>query len=408
MAEIKKSAEETELTDPHLRQLRDSVLAEIGEKKKSKLPAAIAKVIPTPKVALKAKKSVAKHEHHATSDGKTQSIIDMKHQAESKPLTIVEAKQVPPPLHLPTVAKSGWRSLIWGLVAALVIVIVAGLIVEIVGVYKYNFDNKISNVVVKIIPLPAAKINGQIIWLADYLSDVKTLTRFYSKQASSNGAAMPLANEIKLNVLDRLKRNIILEQLAKEKKVTTSEADLAAEVTKVVEQAGSEEKVKEILKDLYGWQISDFKEKVLRPYLLQQKIQEALNQDLTLNAAKLTKAQEVLAKVKAGKEKFEDLAKQYSEDTTAAAGGELGWFGRGAMIKEFEEAAFALAKGEFSDIVKTVYGYHIIKVEDKRLDKDTNQEQIFARHILIRLVNVESLLQDKLNSAKYKLYLTVK
>jgi peptidyl-prolyl cis-trans isomerase D len=75
-------------------------------------------------------------------------------------------------------------------------------------------------------------------------------------------------------------------------------------------------------------------------------------------------AQEVLAKVKAG-EDFSELAKQYSEDPSAAQGGDLGTFTRGKMVAPFERAAFSLAPGETSDLVESPFGLHIIKVESK-------------------------------------------
>jgi hypothetical protein len=61
------------------------------------------------------------------------------------------------------------------------------------------------------------------------------------------------------------------------------------------------------------------------------------------------------------------------------AGGDLGWFGRGRMVKEFEQAAFALAKGEVSAPVKTRFGYHIILVEDIRPVQFPPYEQVKER-----------------------------
>jgi len=76
------------------------------------------------------------------------------------------------------------------------------------------------------------------------------------------------------------------------------------------------------------------------------------------------RAEDVLAKVKADGD-FAALAKQYSEDSSAAQGGELGFFRRGQMVKPFEETAFSLAPGETSNLVESQFGFHIINVEAK-------------------------------------------
>ncbi len=107
--------------------------------------------------------------------------------------------------------------------------------------------------------------------------------------------------------------------------------------------------------------------------------------EMTQEQAK-AKAQEILQRVRSG-EDFAALAKQYSADPASKEqGGELGWFGRGAMVKQFEDAAFALQPGQTSDVVETNYGFHIIQVEERGTKPGSNgqpEEQVRARHILI-------------------------
>jgi peptidyl-prolyl cis-trans isomerase D len=79
------------------------------------------------------------------------------------------------------------------------------------------------------------------------------------------------------------------------------------------------------------------------------------------------RADSLLAAIRKNGGDFAELAKRFSQEPGAATGGgDLGWFGRGRMVKEFDAAAFALQPGEISPVVKTQFGYHIIKLEDRK------------------------------------------
>ncbi|HEV2765182.1 MAG TPA: peptidylprolyl isomerase, partial [Pyrinomonadaceae bacterium] len=95
----------------------------------------------------------------------------------------------------------------------------------------------------------------------------------------------------------------------------------------------------------------------------------------------------VLRRARAG-EDFAALANEFTEDPSGkGTGGDLGWFGRGMMVKPFEDAAFALQPGQISEVVETQFGFHVIKVEERgQKPGATGQpsEQVHARHILIR------------------------
>ncbi|NQW02773.1 MAG: peptidyl-prolyl cis-trans isomerase [Acidobacteria bacterium] len=81
-------------------------------------------------------------------------------------------------------------------------------------------------------------------------------------------------------------------------------------------------------------------------------------------AAQRKAAEDVLAKVKAGGD-FAALAKEHSEDTSGPNGGDLGFFAREAMVKEFSDSAFAMQPGDVSDLVQSQFGFHIIKTTER-------------------------------------------
>jgi peptidyl-prolyl cis-trans isomerase C len=108
-------------------------------------------------------------------------------------------------------------------------------------------------------------------------------------------------------------------------------------------------------------------------------------------------AKDVIKQLDAGKD-FAELAKEKSTDPNKSEGGDLGYFTRGRMVKEFEDAAFALDKGAYSKTpVKTDFGYHVIKVEDKRDAPPPPFEQVQdqVRQLVMRDKYLELLNQAK-------------
>ncbi|MBI2443648.1 MAG: peptidyl-prolyl cis-trans isomerase [Candidatus Magasanikbacteria bacterium] len=149
------------------------------------------------------------------------------------------------------------------------------------------------------------------------------------------------------------------------------------------------------------------------PYLiLQQKLDERLASDPAPREALRARAAAVLKQIQAGKD-FAELAREFGEDGTAAAGGDLGWFSRGEMVPQFEAAAFALKKGEVTAApVESPFGYHLIKLEDRETKrgrsadgKPTTTERISARHILFRFASLDRYLDQALKAARLQFYL---
>jgi len=109
----------------------------------------------------------------------------------------------------------------------------------------------------------------------------------------------------------------------------------------------------------------------------------ASHPELDTDKKKRAEAEDVLKRLRAG-EDFAKLAKEFSTDGSKDKGGDLGWFGHGDMVPEFEKAAYALKPGEISDIVQSKFGFHIIKLEERKTEtKDGKpEEKVHARHIL--------------------------
>jgi peptidyl-prolyl cis-trans isomerase D len=118
------------------------------------------------------------------------------------------------------------------------------------------------------------------------------------------------------------------------------------------------------IKQYYNQHLTDFSlpDRVKVSHILFKTVGETPQQA----SQTLATAKSVLKKIQGGAN-FAVLAKQYSQDTASASnGGELGWIVRGQTAKPFEDAAFSLKPGQISGLIKTIYGYHIVKVEDRQ------------------------------------------
>ncbi len=102
------------------------------------------------------------------------------------------------------------------------------------------------------------------------------------------------------------------------------------------------------------------------------KIGAKMNQDITQVSAKHilvtteNEAKDLKTKIDNNEITFEDAAKKYSSCPSGAQGGDLGYFPRGVMVKPFEEAAFSAETNKVTDPVQTQFGWHLIKVTDKK------------------------------------------
>ena len=172
-------------------------------------------------------------------------------------------------------------------------------------------------------------------------------------------------------------RNIKNEFIKRNVNYTISGIHITSGKVPVEESEPSDNEIRE----KYNKSKSDFKHDELRSVSYVSWKKEPAKND-SVSVQKLATA--IYERAKEGEE-FATLANEYSVDpgNQGTKGGDLGWFGKGQMVKEFEKAAFTAKKGEIIEPVKSNFGYHIIYVRDKKVEN--GEDRVLASHILLKI-----------------------
>lgn len=247
----------------------------------------------------------------------------------------------------------------------------------------------------------AADINGIVISMKALNNEYRQLLK--QRGTSENDVTSEQALQIKKELLDSLIDQELLYQESIKKSIVVNEAAVADSIAKVKEKFDTEDAYRNALKDA-NIEGNDLEERVRRALAINMFVEEQIRRNIVVadeeskqyydthpdafREAEQVRASHILVKVDqdAGESKkvvakekiadiqrkikkggdFAQLARENSDCPSSAEGGDLGYFKKGAMVKEFEDAAFALTSGEVSDIVETQFGYHLIKVMDKK------------------------------------------
>ncbi|WP_294159855.1 peptidylprolyl isomerase [uncultured Collinsella sp.] len=240
------------------------------------------------------------------------------------------------------------------------------------------------------------------------------------------------------NVIDSIARQYLLTQAEKEYDITVSQDDLDEAWDEAVENYGGDEDTFVDMITQFGFTKETYQENT-KSSLAQEKLREKvasvedptddqivsyINENLdTYNDARRSshilfkvaddatdeesaeveaKAQEVLDKLNAGEVEFADAAKEYSEDSSADDGGDVGWDKLTTFVTEYQDALSALSTGQMSGLVKTTYGYHIILCTDQ-----LNVESVSSADEIPEAIRdaISSKIKTEEESAKYSTWL---
>lgn len=177
------------------------------------------------------------------------------------------------------------KCIVWG-AAAVIFFIVFTIVFVGFGIYVLRWENNfVIRNVARVIHYPIMRINGEFISFSEYQKDVETLIKFYNYEADAGGLPVPSYDTMGANILERIKRNKIIEQMAKKEGIEVSKDELNEEFYKIMARAGSMETAEQTLKDIYGWSEKDFKKKIVKNIILQEKLKNKLGFNVDLDVA---------------------------------------------------------------------------------------------------------------------------
>lgn len=249
----------------------------------------------------------------------------------------------------------------------------------------------------------AVTVNGQKITARQVQDELAKRIEVMKKRMPA-GQEMPEAqvNQMHMRLTDSLVDQVLIEQMAKEADISVTDEQIMDQIKEIAAQKNqSMEEVEKEITTQYGMTMEDLKGQIRMQMLVKELVDKKAEVTVTeadaqkfydenpqyfenkeeVQAshilcgkrgitqeeypAELEKINAAKARLDAG-EAFEDVAKDVSTCPSSAKGGDLGFFGKGQMDPAFEKTAFELEVGQTSDIVKTSFGYHIIKVTDKK------------------------------------------
>jgi len=253
-----------------------------------------------------------------------------------------------------------------------------------------TIENKIVKKTTQYIPYPAAMADAHFITFAQLANELSAVKKFYQNQnfsklglrvdfSTSDGKKRVKVKE--KEILEKLIDNAVIESEAKKRGINLTPALINEEVDRKLKEYGAGDHLRNNLEKLYGWKIDDFKKNIVESDMYKTQLFAKIRSTDPAYVTAKKKIEEAQSKLTNG-ENFADVAKDYSDGQSAKNGGELGWFNASQMLPEVASVIFNLDKNQKSQIIESFIGYHIVKVEDKKMEK--NVPMVKVRQIFVR------------------------
>ena len=269
-----------------------------------------------------------------------------------------------------------------------------------ISLYRLKESSTFLYKVTQVVPFPVGRIGNDFIAYENYLFELQRYIHYYQTQGKldfKDPKNQEQLIQFKKQALDKVVNDAYVKKLAKQNNISVSDSEVQDQIQVVRNQnrLGNSDKVfEDVLKDIWGWTIDDFK-RSLKQEMLTQKVVA------TLDTKTQERAKNALAELNAGAD-FGELAKKYSdEENTKLNGGEYG-FAIDRSSKDVNakaaEALFKLKPTQHSDVINTGYELVIVK------NIETNGDKIRGAQIVFRFKDIQDYvndLKDKQNARVY-------
>ena len=271
------------------------------------------------------------------------------------------------------------------------------------SLYKFQDTSKFTYQVTKILPLPIARVGGSFVSYEDYLFELRHYIHYFENQQEldfSSQSGQDQLKEQKKRALDQVINETYIKKIAKEKGITVSSAEVDRQIELLRSQnrlGGDNQVFEDVLKDFWGWTISDFRRSI-KNEILKNKVVQSLDPQVR------ERADRAKAEIASGKD-FAAAAKEYSDDeTTKDKGGELGFLVSKSdrnIPPQTAEVLFNLKPGEVSNVIDLGYGLEIIK------NLGTEGDKVKAARIFFAYKDLDSYLNDYKDQQKARVYIKI-
>jgi len=264
-------------------------------------------------------------------------------------------------------------------------VLILFLIAFILIFYFCNPLGSFTKTFFKVIPYPIAVIDqNNVVTTKDLLSSSESIEKFYNNQDFSEiGLRIDFDTEegkqrLKIKekeVFNKLIENELVVLVSNSKGIIITKKEAEEELVMKAREAGDMKNLATSLKNLYNWSLSDFRDQVILPRLYLKNLLEYHENEILPSQGSGGIIKKAYQDLQDGDD-FEEVAKKYSEGETATNGGALGWFKKEYLSDSLSESAYSMEVGDFSEIITTPLGSHIIYLEETRKEDEQTEVKI--------------------------------